>query len=34
MPDTLTIAMKLLTALYVQGLVNAATYKNAMAKYA
>ena len=34
MPDTLTIAMKLLTALYAQGLINGATYKSAMAKYA
>lgn len=34
MSDTLTIAVKLLATLYAQGLINAATYKNAVAKYA
>lgn len=32
--DTLTQAIKLVTALYKEGLVNAATYRSIMEKYA
>lgn len=33
MPDSIVVALKLLAALYSQGLINGATYQNALTKY-